>query len=82
MAVALGAHAAIALSAARRSEQFHSALFTRDAIGQAKGIIMERYKIGADAAFELLTRLSQDSNTPLAQIAQELIEADFPPADS
>ena len=79
---ALGAHAAIALSAARRSEQFHSALFTRDAIGQAKGIIMERYKIGAGPAFELLTRLSQDSNTPLAQIAQELIEADFPPADS
>ena len=82
MAVALGAHAAIALSAARRSEQFHSALSTRDVIGQAKGIIMERYRIGSGAAFELLTRLSQDTNTPLAQIAQELVEADFPPADS
>ena len=82
MAVALGAHAAIALSAAGRSEQFHSALFTRDVIGQAKGIIMERYRIGAGAAFELLTRLSQDTNTPLAQIAQELVQADFPPADS
>ncbi|MCK5755047.1 MAG: ANTAR domain-containing protein, partial [Mycobacterium sp.] len=82
MAVALGAHAAIALSAARRSEQFHSALYTRDVIGQAKGIIMERYRIGSGAAFELLTRLSQDTNTPLAQIAHELVQADFPPADS
>ena len=82
MAVALGAHAAIALSAAGRSEQFHSALFTRDVIGQAKGIIMERYRIGAGAAFELLPRLSQDTNTPLAQIAHELVQADFPPADS
>ena len=43
---------------------------------------MERYRIGAGAAFELLTRLSQDTNTPLAQIAHELVQADFPPADS
>lgn len=43
-------------------------------IGQAKGMIMERYNIGAVQAFEMLRKLSQDSNVPLARIAQELIE--------
>lgn len=78
-AVALGAHAAIALSGARRSDQFHSALLSRDIIGRAKGIIMERYKINAVAAFTLLTKLSQENNEPVAKIARQLVEADFPP---
>jgi AmiR/NasT family two-component response regulator len=43
-------------------------------IGQAKGMIMERYNIGAIQAFEMLRKLSQDSNVPLARIAQELID--------
>lgn len=82
IAVALGAHAAIALSAARRSDQFHSALVTRDVIGQAKGMIMERYKINAIAAFGLLTKLSQDNNMPLVHIARQLVEIDCPAAEA
>ena len=36
-------HAALALIAEDREEQFHSALASRDLIGQAKGMIMERF---------------------------------------
>ncbi|WP_244324367.1 GAF and ANTAR domain-containing protein [Mycobacterium timonense] len=79
IALALAAHAAIAFSGARRSDQFRSALASRDIIGQAKGIVMERYKVNAVAAFGLLLRLSQNTNTPLYEIARRLINADYPP---
>lgn len=75
-AVALAAHAAVALSGARRSEQFRSALASRDIIGQAKGMIMERYTITALQAFSLLSKLSQDSNTPLVELARRLVDAE------
>ena len=70
----LAAHAAAAILASRQSEQLQSALSTRDRIGQAKGIIMERYGVDDVAAFEMLRRLSQDSNTRLADIAQRVID--------
>jgi GAF domain-containing protein len=79
IALALAAHAAIAFSGARRSEQFRSALASRDIIGQAKGIVMERYKINAVAAFTLLMKVSQTSNTPVHEIARRLVYADYPP---
>jgi len=65
-------HTALAWNLVARGEQFRSALASRDMIGQAKGMLMERFGIDAVAAFTLLTRLSQDSNTPLASIAERL----------
>jgi GAF domain-containing protein len=70
----LAAHAAAALLASRQGEQLESALSTRDRIGQAKGIIMERYGVDDVRAFEMLKQLSQDSNTKLTDIAQRVIE--------
>ena len=67
------AHSSVAWNAARRDEQFKRALASRDVIGQAKGMIMERYGVDAVQAFDLLRRLSQDSNVPLVQIANELV---------
>ena len=67
------AHSSVAWNSARRDEQFRRALASRDTIGQAKGMIMERYGVGAVQAFELLRKLSQDSNVPLTQIATELV---------
>ena len=67
------AHSSVAWNAARRDEQFKRALSSRDAIGQAKGMIMERYGVDAVRAFELLRKLSQDSNVPLVQVATELV---------
>ncbi|WP_428994931.1 GAF and ANTAR domain-containing protein [Mycolicibacterium chubuense] len=66
-------HTAVAWNAMRRQEQFRSALATRDVIGQAKGILMERFDIDAFAAFDLLRRLSQESNTKLVDIAERIV---------
>jgi transcriptional regulator with GAF, ATPase, and Fis domain len=67
------AHSSLAWNTARRDEQFQRALASRDIIGQAKGMVMERYGVNAVQAFEVLRKLSQDSNVPLIQIATELV---------
>jgi GAF domain-containing protein len=67
------AHTSVAWNAARRDEQFKRALASRDIIGQAKGMIMERYGVDAVQAFEVLRKLSQDSNVPLVRVATELV---------
>jgi GAF domain-containing protein len=72
--VVLAAHAAAAILASRQGEQLESALSTRDRIGQAKGIIMERFGVDDVQAFEMLRRLSQDGNTRLIDIAQRVID--------
>jgi GAF domain-containing protein len=71
-------HVALAWSMMRRQDQFRGALASRDIIGQAKGIIMERFNLDAVEAFELLTRLSQQSNTKIVDIAHVLIETEHP----
>ncbi|MHC9294930.1 GAF and ANTAR domain-containing protein [Mycobacterium sp. LTG2003] len=71
-------HTALAWNLLRRDEQFRSALASRDVIGQAKGMMMERYKIDAVQAFEVLKRLSQSSNTPLVDVAHEVIQSEHP----
>lgn len=71
-------HIALAWSMLRRQDQFRSALASRDMIGQAKGIIMERFSLDAVEAFELLTRLSQQSNTRLVDVAKSLIDSEHP----
>lgn len=70
----LAAQAASAILASRESEQLQSALSTRDRIGQAKGIIMERFKIDDVRAFEMLRKLSQDTNTKLVDVAHRVID--------
>jgi len=71
----LAAHAASAIIASRHGEQLESALTTRDTIGQAKGVIMERFNVDALRAFEMLRELSQSSNTRLVDIAARVIES-------
>jgi GAF domain-containing protein len=73
MGLIFAAHSSVAWNAARRDEQFKRALASRDTIGQAKGMIMERYGVDAVQAFEVLRKLSQDSNVPLVQVATELV---------
>jgi GAF domain-containing protein len=69
-------HTALVWNMVRRDQQFRSALVSRDIIGQAKGILMGRFDIDAAEAFELLKRVSQQSNTPIAQICQRVITGD------
>ena len=70
----LATFAALALAEAQRAGQLHDALDNRDVIGQAKGILMERHGISADAAFSVLARVSQAGNRKLAEIARHLVQ--------
>lgn len=67
-------HAAIALGRVRREQDLNIALQTRKIIGQAIGMVMERYGLDERRAFEYLTRVSQHSNIKLRDIAQEIVE--------
>jgi len=67
------AHAAIAYAGVTKQEQLTHAVETRDRIGQAKGVLMERYTITADQAFALLSRYSQHSNRKLVEVAGEVV---------
>jgi AmiR/NasT family two-component response regulator len=70
----MAARAAAAILTSRQGGQLESALSTRDRIGQAKGIIMERFGVDDVQAFEMLRRLSQDSNTRLIEVAKRVID--------
>jgi AmiR/NasT family two-component response regulator len=55
-------------------EHLHKALASRDVIGQAKGILMERFKVTADEAFHLLVLASQHENVRVAELGGQLAE--------
>lgn len=69
------AHAAIAYDSARRQSLLTQSVATRQLIGQAQGILMERHKITGDMAFALLVRASQHANVKLRDIAQQLVHS-------
>jgi GAF domain-containing protein len=65
-------------AAARTSDELghmQIAMKSRAVIEQAKGILMERYKISEDRAFAVLTRASQQSNVKLREVADELVRS-------
>ncbi|MHA7221268.1 GAF and ANTAR domain-containing protein [Arthrobacter sp. RHLT1-20] len=68
----VAAHAAVAVAGSQQVSQLTQALDTRDLIGQAKGILMERFKITAQQAFLLLSRASSDLNIKLHDVAEQL----------
>ena len=57
-----------------RSVNLRTALRSRELIGQAQGILMERERITADQAFDVLRRASQHLNIKLSAVAETLIE--------
>ena len=62
------------LAARRLADQLNEALRSRDLIGQAKGILMEREGISDEQAFEMLKTASQNSNVKLRDVAQRIID--------
>lgn len=79
LALLLATHASLALATAHalttaelRNAHLHKAIDTRDVIGQAKGILMQRRGCTADEAFDLLRRTSSDLNIKLVHLAQIL----------
>lgn len=63
-------HSALALLEAQRTEQMRRALANRDLIGQAKGVLMTRYRITADDAFDRLRTASQRTNRKVVAVAE------------
>jgi GAF domain-containing protein len=72
--LALAAHIAVAVAASQRAEHLVQALDTRTVIGQACGILMERYELDSQRAFEVLARVSSQTNTKVRDLARELVD--------
>jgi transcriptional regulator with GAF, ATPase, and Fis domain len=73
-------HAAVALSGAQTEDNLRKAMTSRDVLGQAKGILMERYKLTSDQAFHTLTRASMETNRKIIDVAEELCQTGSMPA--
>ncbi|MRJ75509.1 ANTAR domain-containing protein [Aeromicrobium sp. SMF47] len=67
-------HASVALANAHNEEGLQLAIDARKLIGQAQGILMERFDIDADRAFEFLRRQSQTHNVKLRYVAEWVVQ--------
>jgi GAF domain-containing protein len=61
-------------SAVERADHLEAALDSRAVIDQAKGILMERFKLTADQAFQALARVSMESNTKVREVAERFVQ--------
>jgi GAF domain-containing protein len=82
MAQVFAQHASVALVTARREEGLRVAIDSRHLIGQAQGILMERFALSADKAFAVLRRYSQDNNVKLRDLAEEIVSTRQLPPES
>jgi len=65
--------------ARRLAANLQAALDSRAVIDQAKGILMERHKLTADVAFQVLVRRSMQTNRKVRELAEELVTTGFLP---
>ena len=72
---ALAAHVAVAMAGERNLDYANMALVNRTVIGQAEGILMERYQMSGDQAFRVLARVSQQENVKLRDIAAYVVRS-------
>ena len=80
MAIGYAAHVSLALSALDREANLRQALKSREIIGQAMGILMERHRVTASQAFDVMVHASQRTNVKLRMIAEELVRTGSLPA--
>jgi GAF domain-containing protein len=59
----------------RLAVNLQEALKTREIIGEAKGILMERERCSSEEAFDMLRRASQHTNVKLRTIAQQIVDS-------
>ncbi len=70
--VIFSAQAATALAATRRLSNLNRALESRETIGQAQGILMERHRMTAESAWQYLRSASQNLNVRLGELAERV----------
>ena len=73
LAASLSGQATVALFCARRIAGLRRAVTSRDVIGQAKGILMQRDGVDDEGAFALLVEASQSTNIKLVDVAAWLV---------
>lgn len=73
IATLLARRSSVALAAVRRTDHLKQAVDARTVIGQAEGILMERYDLDADTAFSVLRRYSQQGNVKLHDVAERVV---------
>jgi GAF domain-containing protein len=66
-------HASVIVAAAWTIETLNNAIDTRTVIGEAIGIVMERYQIDRERAFQFLLRVSSHSNVKLREVADGIV---------
>jgi hypothetical protein len=66
--------AAVLLYGSEQAQYLQRAVDSRDLIGQAKGILVERFGVGSDEAFQMLVKSSQDTNMKLVDVASWLLD--------
>ena len=83
LVLVLAAHVGLVVSAADerqaavcRERDLQRALLSRDVIGQAKGVLMERQKVTGDQAFDVLRRASMRMNVKLRDLAERVIQGE------
>ena len=69
----IAAMAAVALARSINDVQLATALESRTVIGQAVGMLMERYGLDEGRAFDVLRRLSSQQNTKLRELAAQVV---------
>jgi AmiR/NasT family two-component response regulator len=72
LASLFGAQAALLLYGAVQAAHLVKAVDSRDQIGQAKGILMERFTVDDEAAFQMLVHSSQNTNMKVTAVAEWL----------
>jgi GAF domain-containing protein len=87
VASAFGPYAAVAAgnvyayqSARNMADNLQAALETRAVIEQAKGVLIERYKVTPDHAFRLLALASMNANRKVRHVADDLVRTGELPA--
>lgn len=73
VAKVVAAHASVALAKVRSERDLWRAIDSRHLIGQAQGMLMERFKLSPERSFSVLRRYSQEHNIKLHEVAGELV---------
>jgi hypothetical protein len=67
-------HSALALQSLRTQNELRNGIDSAHTIGQAQGILMERYHLSAESAFQVLRRYSQTGNLKLIEVARQVAQ--------
>lgn len=79
---AIGARLRAALAFEDKATNLNLALASRQLIGQATGVLMERHRINEAAAFDRLVHASQQGHLKLRELAQRVVETGLEPGEA